>query len=76
MAALEEHRATWQYWHLWAEIQRQLRGTATDPADTAAWPRRWWRRQSTDPSGLRRSMTRPVYRTSCAGPTVGRCRRQ
>src|SRR5215212_11036964 len=28
VAALEEHRATWQYWHLWAETQRQLRGCA------------------------------------------------
>ena len=35
IAALEEHRATWQYWHLWAETQRQLRGAAIDPADTA-----------------------------------------
>ena len=33
VAALEEHRATWQYWHLWAETQRQLRGCAIDPAD-------------------------------------------
>jgi hypothetical protein len=33
--ALEEHRATWQYWHLWAETQRQLRGCANNPADTA-----------------------------------------
>ena len=35
IAALEEHRATWQYWHLWAETQRQLRGCGIDPADTA-----------------------------------------
>ena len=35
VAALEEHRATWQYWHLWAETQRQLRGCAINPADTA-----------------------------------------
>jgi ATP-dependent exoDNAse (exonuclease V) alpha subunit len=34
IAALEEHRATWQYWHLWAETQRQLRGCAIHPADT------------------------------------------
>jgi hypothetical protein len=34
VAALEEHRATWQYWHLWAETQRQPRGAAIDPADT------------------------------------------
>src|SRR5215204_1491436 len=36
VAALEEHRATWQYWHLWAETQRQLRGYAINPADVAA----------------------------------------
>jgi conjugative relaxase-like TrwC/TraI family protein len=35
IAALEEHRATWQFWHLWAETQRQLRGAGIDPADTA-----------------------------------------
>jgi hypothetical protein len=35
VAALEEHRATWQYWHRWAETQRQLRGCAINPADTA-----------------------------------------
>ena len=35
VAALEEHRATWQYWHLWAETQRQLRGCGINPADTA-----------------------------------------
>src|SRR5215218_6789050 len=35
VAALEEHGATWQYWHLWAETQRQLRRCAIDPADTA-----------------------------------------
>jgi conjugative relaxase-like TrwC/TraI family protein len=33
IATLEEHRATWQYWHLWAETQRQLRGCAIHPAD-------------------------------------------
>jgi hypothetical protein len=33
LAALEEHRATWQFWHLWAETQRQLRGAAIHPAD-------------------------------------------
>jgi hypothetical protein len=36
IAALEKHRATWQYWHLWAETQRQLRGAAIDPADTTS----------------------------------------
>ena len=35
VAALEEHRATWQYWHLWAETQRQLRGCGINPADGA-----------------------------------------
>ena len=35
IAALEEHRAIWQFWHLWAETQRQLRGAGIDPADTA-----------------------------------------
>ncbi len=35
VATLEEHRATWQYWHLWAETQRQLRGPAIDPAEIA-----------------------------------------
>ncbi len=35
VAALEEHRATWPYWHLWAETQRQLRGCGINPADTA-----------------------------------------
>src|SRR5215213_4393711 len=34
LAALEEHRATWQFWHLWAETQRQLRGANINPADT------------------------------------------
>ena len=33
LAALEEHRATWQFWHLWAETQRQLRGADIHPAD-------------------------------------------
>jgi conjugative relaxase-like TrwC/TraI family protein len=33
LAVLEEHRATWQYWHLWAETQRQLRGANILPAD-------------------------------------------
>jgi conjugative relaxase-like TrwC/TraI family protein len=33
LAALEEHRATWQFWHLWAETQRQLRGANIHPAD-------------------------------------------
>src|SRR5215207_10198518 len=33
LATLEEHRATWQFWHLWAETQRQLRGAAIHPAD-------------------------------------------
>src|SRR5215211_5192682 len=33
LAALEEHRATWQFWHLWAETQRQLRGANINPAD-------------------------------------------
>jgi len=33
IATLEEHRATWQYWHLWAETQRQVRGAAVNPTD-------------------------------------------
>jgi conjugative relaxase-like TrwC/TraI family protein len=33
LAAVEEHRATWQFWHLWAETQRQLRGADIHPAD-------------------------------------------
>ena len=33
LAALEEHRATWQYWHLWAETQRQLRGANIPPVN-------------------------------------------
>jgi conjugative relaxase-like TrwC/TraI family protein len=33
LAALEQHRATWQFWHLWAETQRQLRGANIHPAD-------------------------------------------
>jgi conjugative relaxase-like TrwC/TraI family protein len=33
LATLEEHRATWQFWHLWAETQRQLRGADIDTAD-------------------------------------------
>jgi hypothetical protein len=33
VATLEEHGATWQYWHLWAEAQRQMRGITIDPAD-------------------------------------------
>jgi hypothetical protein len=37
------------------------------------WPRRLWRRHSTDQSDSRRSMGRPVCRTTCAGPMVGRC---
>jgi conjugative relaxase-like TrwC/TraI family protein len=31
--ALEEHRATWQFWHLWAETQRRLRGAAIHPTN-------------------------------------------
>ena len=59
MATLEEHRATWQYWHLWAETQRQLRGAAIDPADTLqTWPSAVWRRRSPAPSDSRRSTTR------------------
>jgi conjugative relaxase-like TrwC/TraI family protein len=34
LAMVEGHRATWQFWHLWAETQRQLRGAAIHPADT------------------------------------------
>jgi hypothetical protein len=73
MAALEEHRATWQYWHLWAETQRQLRGTATDPADTAAVAaavvkaainRSIRLTPVDDPAGLPDQL---------AGPTLGRC---
>jgi conjugative relaxase-like TrwC/TraI family protein len=33
LATLEEHRATWQFWHLWAETQRQLRGADIHPPD-------------------------------------------
>ena len=33
LATLEEHRATWQFWHLWAETQRQLRGANIHPAN-------------------------------------------
>jgi len=33
LATLEEHRATWQFWHLWAETQRQLRGAAIHSAN-------------------------------------------
>ena len=33
LATIEEHRATWQFWHLWAETQRQLRGADIHPAD-------------------------------------------
>jgi conjugative relaxase-like TrwC/TraI family protein len=32
LATVEEHRATWQIWHLWAETQRQLRGANIHPA--------------------------------------------
>jgi conjugative relaxase-like TrwC/TraI family protein len=35
IAALEQHRATWQFWHVWAETQRQLRGAGIDSTDTA-----------------------------------------
>ena len=31
ISVLEEHRATWQPWHVWAETQRQLRGTNLSP---------------------------------------------
>jgi hypothetical protein len=31
ISVLEEHRATWQPWHVWAETQRQLRGTHLSP---------------------------------------------
>ncbi len=31
LAAVEEHRATWQIWHLWAETQRQLRSADIHP---------------------------------------------
>ena len=34
LATLEEHGATWQFWHLWAETQRQLRGADIHPAVT------------------------------------------
>src|SRR5829696_5894693 len=33
LAAVEEHRATWQIWHLWAETQRQLRSANIHPED-------------------------------------------
>ena len=33
---LEEHRATWQPWHVWAETERQLRGAGLSPADLPA----------------------------------------
>jgi len=33
LATVEEHRATWQFWHLWAETQRQLRGAVIHPPD-------------------------------------------
>jgi hypothetical protein len=33
LATIEEHRATWKFWHLWAETQRQLRGANIHPAD-------------------------------------------
>src|SRR5829696_4376470 len=33
LALVEGHRATWQFWHLWAETQRQLRGVDIHPAD-------------------------------------------
>jgi hypothetical protein len=36
ISMLEEHRATWQPWHLWAETQRQLRGERMSPADLPA----------------------------------------
>jgi hypothetical protein len=72
VAALEEHRATWHYWHLWTETQRQLRGCAIHPADTADVAATVVQ-EAINQSGSRRSMTRPVCRTSCAGPTVRRC---
>ena len=50
IATLEEHRATWQFWHLWAETQRQLRGAGIDPADTAKVAAAWWTRRSPAPS--------------------------
>ena len=36
ISVLEEHRATWQPWHVWAETQRQLRGTNLSPAHLPA----------------------------------------
>jgi len=36
MSVLEEHRATWHPWHVWAEGQRQLRGADLSPADLLA----------------------------------------
>ena len=36
IAVLEQHRATWQPWHVWAETQRQLRGAAMSPTDLPA----------------------------------------
>ena len=51
LATLEEHRATWQFWHLWAETQRQLRGADIHPADLRTSPHPWSRRRSPGPSG-------------------------
>jgi conjugative relaxase-like TrwC/TraI family protein len=33
LATVEQHRATWQFWHLRAETQRQLRGANIHPAE-------------------------------------------
>ena len=74
IAVLEEHRATWQYWHLWAETQRQLRGAAIHPADTAG--RRRGRGGRGDrpvrPAHPRRRPGRAAG-SSCGGPTGRRC---
>ncbi len=40
LAELEAHRATWQSWHVYAEVQRQMRGADLSPeqvANAAGW---------------------------------------
>jgi hypothetical protein len=65
ISVLEQHRATWQPWHVWAETQRQLRGNNLSPTTFQPWRGRLSKQPGRGRFASPPSRTGPSFRWSC-----------